>query len=92
MRWLLSLAAGQVETAIVMNEGALGRATREELRVGAAGISRTSFAEVDVKVIEATCESVSCSRLYGHFTTGGIDERMLATLPPVLRPNVVPRS
>ena len=29
---------------------------------------------------------------HGHFTTGGMDDRMLATLPPVLRPNVVPRS
>ena len=31
-------------------------------------------------------------RGYGHFTTGGMEDRMLVTLPPVLRPNVVPRS
>ena len=29
---------------------------------------------------------------YGHFTSGGMEERIEATLPPVLRPNVVPRS
>ena len=28
----------------------------------------------------------------GHFTAGGSDERIDSTLPPVLRPNVVPRS
>jgi hypothetical protein len=59
MRRLLRLATLQVKIALVMNEGALGRVTREELRVGVAGISRTSFAEADVKVIEATCGSVS---------------------------------
>lgn len=29
---------------------------------------------------------------YGHFTTGGIEERIEVTLPPVFRPKVVPRS
>ena len=29
---------------------------------------------------------------YGHFTTGGIDDRIDSTLPPVLRPKIVPRS
>jgi hypothetical protein len=29
---------------------------------------------------------------YGHFTTGGIDDRIESTLPPVLRPKIVPRS
>ena len=29
---------------------------------------------------------------HGHFTTGGIEERIESTLPPVLRPNTVPRS
>ena len=29
---------------------------------------------------------------YGHFTSGGIDDRIESTLPPVLSPNVVPRS
>jgi hypothetical protein len=28
----------------------------------------------------------------GHFTMGGIEERIESTLPPVLRPNTVPRS
>lgn len=28
----------------------------------------------------------------GHLTNGGIDERMDSTLPPVLRPKIVPRS
>src|SRR5262249_13617014 len=30
--------------------------------------------------------------IYGHFTSGGIDDRIESTLPPVFRPNVVPRS
>lgn len=28
----------------------------------------------------------------GHFTTGGIEDRIDSVLPPVFRPNVVPRS
>jgi len=28
----------------------------------------------------------------GHFTTGGMDDRIEATLPPVFKPNIVPRS
>jgi len=30
--------------------------------------------------------------LYGHFTSGGMDERIESTLPPVFRPKIVPRS
>src|SRR5262249_27319034 len=29
---------------------------------------------------------------YGHFTTGGMEDRMDSALPPVLRPKMVPRS
>ena len=29
---------------------------------------------------------------YGHFTTGGSDDRIESTLPPVRRPKIVPRS
>ena len=29
---------------------------------------------------------------YGHFTTGGMDDRIESTLPPVLSPKMVPRS
>ena len=29
---------------------------------------------------------------HGHFTIGGIELRIDSTLPPVLRPNIVPRS
>jgi hypothetical protein len=29
---------------------------------------------------------------YGHFATGGMDDRIDSTLPPVFRPNTVPRS
>ena len=36
--------------------------------------------------------SPSASEPHGHFATGGIEERIEATLPPVLRPNTVPRS
>jgi hypothetical protein len=31
-------------------------------------------------------------KAYGHFTSGGIDDNIESTLPPVFRPNVVPRS
>jgi CubicO group peptidase (beta-lactamase class C family) len=30
--------------------------------------------------------------VYGHFTSGGIDDRIESTLPPVFSPKVVPRS
>ena len=29
---------------------------------------------------------------YGQLTSGGMDDRMLSMLPPVFRPNIVPRS
>jgi hypothetical protein len=29
---------------------------------------------------------------YGHFTTGGSDDRIDSTLPPVRKPKTVPRS
>jgi hypothetical protein len=29
---------------------------------------------------------------YGHFTTGGMEERIESTLPPVFSPKIVPRS
>ena len=29
---------------------------------------------------------------YGHFTSGGMDDRIESTLPPVLSPKIVPRS
>ncbi len=29
---------------------------------------------------------------YGHITSGGIEERIDSTLPPVRRPKIVPRS
>ena len=34
----------------------------------------------------------TCTCPQGHFTTGGIEERIESTLPPVLRPNTVPLS
>jgi hypothetical protein len=37
-------------------------------------------------------EAVVSIAIHGHFTTGGIEERIESTLPPVLRPNTVPRS
>jgi hypothetical protein len=30
--------------------------------------------------------------VYGHFTSGGIDDKIESTLPPVFNPKVVPRS
>jgi hypothetical protein len=38
---------------------------------------------------------LSCGKpavVYGQFTTGGSEERIEATLPPVFRPKTVPRS
>src|SRR5262245_26330789 len=32
------------------------------------------------------------SNVYGHFTSGGNEERIESTLPPVRRPKMVPRS
>ena len=29
---------------------------------------------------------------HGHFTTGGSEERIESTLPPVRKPKIVPRS
>ena len=34
----------------------------------------------------------SCVIGYGHFTSGGIDDRIESTLPPVFSPKIVPRS
>ena len=31
-------------------------------------------------------------RHHGHFTTGGMEDRIESTFPPVLSPNTVPRS
>jgi hypothetical protein len=30
--------------------------------------------------------------VYGHFTSGGSEERIESTLPPVRKPKMVPRS
>jgi hypothetical protein len=45
-----------------------------------------SNAEIETETTLGFCST------YGHFTTGGIDDRIESTLPPVLRPNTVPRS
>jgi hypothetical protein len=37
-------------------------------------------------------EKSSSTHCYGHFATGGIEDRIEFTLPPVFRPNTVPRS
>ena len=34
----------------------------------------------------------SARSAHGHFTTGGSDDRIESTLPPVRRPKIVPRS
>jgi hypothetical protein len=40
-----------------------------------------------------TAAKLPCNlKSYGHFTTGGIDDKIDSTLPPVFRPNTVPRS
>lgn len=40
----------------------------------------------------STSAGSDASRAHGHFTTGGIEERIESTLPPVLSPNTVPLS
>ena len=36
--------------------------------------------------------NITYAHPYGHFTIGGIDDKIASTLPPVLSPNTVPRS
>ena len=36
--------------------------------------------------------ALSLRKGHGHFTTGGIEDRIDSTLPPVRRPKIVPRS
>ena len=49
-----------------------------------------------VVLLGGACDGASArcdaAELYGHFTTGGIDDRIESTLPPVRRPKIVPRS
>lgn len=40
----------------------------------------------------ARVNAPSLSIFYGHFTVGGMDERIESTLPPVFNPKIVPRS
>jgi len=49
---------------------------------------------LDLPAVRAGRQSVNRGQVngYGHFTSGGMEERMASTLPPVLRPKVVPRS
>lgn len=42
--------------------------------------------------LDLSHSSFDAGSAQGHFTSGGMDDRMLSTLPPVLRPKVVPRS
>jgi hypothetical protein len=50
---------------------------------------------LEVMANSPLCPGAICGhwrRRQGHFTTGGIDDRIDSTLPPVFNPNVVPRS
>ncbi len=40
----------------------------------------------------ARVNAPSFSNLYGHFTVGGMDDKIESTLPPVFSPKIVPRS
>lgn len=40
----------------------------------------------------ARLSAPNMSLYYGHFTVGGMDERIESTLPPVFRPKIVPLS
>ena len=42
--------------------------------------------------LDLASRSQSSEIAHGHFTTGGSDDRIEATLPPVRRPKIVPRS
>jgi hypothetical protein len=35
---------------------------------------------------------MGCLLAQGHFTMGGMEERIDSTLPPVFKPKIVPRS
>lgn len=44
-------------------------------------------------LLEELADAVSCAfAAHGHFTSGGSDIRIASMLPPVIRPNLVPRS
>lgn len=40
----------------------------------------------------ARTSAPNMSQAYGHFTVGGMEERIESTLPPVFKPKIVPRS
>jgi hypothetical protein len=46
-----------------------------------------AYARISISIAQG-----SCIMAYGHFTSGGIDDRMESTLPPVFSPKMVPRS
>jgi hypothetical protein len=45
-----------------------------------------------ILVVALVQVTINNARIYGHFTTGGIEDRIDSTLPPVRRPKIVPRS
>ncbi len=64
---------------------------------GSAGAARVraGLASLDSRVSSDVGNAIAHlarASAYGHFTTGGMLERIELTLPPVFRPKVVPRS
>jgi hypothetical protein len=48
--------------------------------------------EMQFKIVFAAIAMASPGVDHGHFTTGGIEDRIDSTLPPVRSPKIVPRS
>jgi hypothetical protein len=51
-----------------------------------------SVADDNGKIATLWIGNTWLGRRYGHFTSGGIDDRIESTLPPVFSPKMVPRS
>ena len=85
------LAHGDLRGSLLLDH--LGRHRRARRRRHLA-CSDDGSSCADGACRHATAGAAGLTRFaaYGHFTTGGIDERIDSTLPPVRRPKMVPRS
>ncbi len=73
---------GSLNLTAIRRVGSLPR--RKSLPTAAVGVVSGSGATVQA--------TYRMAFPYGHFATGGIDDRIESTLPPVFRPKMVPRS
>ena len=79
------------DSPITVPDERIANAVWVEPRIGALR-RRPDRIAIDFAVRSEECSTGSLDASYGHFTTGGIDDRIASTLPPVFRPNTVPRS